>query len=247
MLKDKVAVITGSAKGIGKEIALELARNGAKIVVSDVIEDLAAETAAEICELGVEAISVKADISKLAEAEALIKATTDKFGRIDILVNNAGITRDNLIMRMSEAEWDSVIAVNLKGVFNCTKSATRPMMKQRSGRIINIASVVGQMGNPGQLNYTATKAGVIGMTKTTAKELGSRGITCNAVAPGFIVSDMTEKLSDKAKESLVGLIPLKKLGNVNDIAKTVKFLSSSDADYITGQVINVDGGMVMMG
>ena len=247
MLKDKVAVITGSAKGIGKEIALELARNGANIVVSDVIEDLAIETAKEISELGVEAIAVKADISKLAEAEALIKATMDKFGRVDILVNNAGITRDNLIMRMSEAEWDSVIAVNLKGVFNCIKSVSRPMMKQRAGKIINIASVVGQMGNPGQINYTATKAGVIGMTKTTSKELGSRGITCNAIAPGFIVSDMTNKLSDKAKEALINLIPLKKLGNVADIAKTVKFLSSSDADYITGQVINVDGGMVMMG
>lgn len=247
MLKDKVAVITGSAKGIGKEIALELARNGANIVVSDVIEDLAIETAKEISELGVEAIAVKADISKLAEAEALIKATMDKFGRVDILVNNAGITRDNLIMRMSEAEWDSVIAVNLKGVFNCIKSVSRPMMKQRAGKIINIASVVGQMGNPGQINYTATKAGVIGMTKTTSKELGSRGITCNAIAPGFIVSDMTNKLSDKAKEALINLIPLKKLGNVADIAKTVKFLSSPDADYITGQVINVDGGMVMMG
>ena len=247
MLKDKVAVITGSAKGIGKEIALELARNGANIVVSDVIEDLAIETAKEISELGVEAIAVKADISKLAEAEALIKATMDKFGRVDILVNNAGITRDNLIMRMSEAEWDSVIAVNLKGVFNCIKSVSRPMMKQRAGKIINIASVVGQMGNPGQINYTATKAGVIGMTKTTSKELGSRGITCNAIAPGFIVSDMTNKLSEKAKESLINLIPLKKLGNVADIAKTVKFLSSPDADYITGQVINVDGGMVMMG
>lgn len=247
MLKDKVAIITGSARGIGKAIAIELANAGAKIVISDLMMDLAEETAQEIRDLGVEAIVVKADVSKSDDAEALVKQTIEKFGQVDILVNNAGITRDNLIMRMKESEWDAVIAVNLKGVYNCIKSVVRPMMKKRYGKIINIASVVGQMGNAGQINYTAAKAGVIGMTKTTAKEIGSRGITVNAIAPGFIVSDMTNNLPEKAKESLISMIPLKKLGAVEDIAKTVKFIASSDADYITGQVINVDGGMVMMG
>ncbi|MBN2789257.1 MAG: 3-oxoacyl-[acyl-carrier-protein] reductase [Candidatus Delongbacteria bacterium] len=248
MLKDKVAIITGSARGIGKAIAEEYAKNGAKIVISDILQDLADETAKEIREkYNVETLAIKADVSKFEEVEALVNGTIEKFGSVDILVNNAGITRDNLIMRMSEDEWNLVININLKGVFNCTKAVTRPMMKQRAGKIINITSVVGQMGNPGQINYSASKAGVIGMTKTSAKELGSRGIKVNAIAPGFIVSEMTEKLSDQAKDSLIALIPAKKLGQPSDVANAAVFLASDKADYITGQVINVDGGMVMQG
>jgi 3-oxoacyl-[acyl-carrier protein] reductase len=192
-------------------------------------------------------MAVKADVSKYEEVEALINQITEKFGRLDILVNNAGVTRDNLIMRMTEQEWDLVININLKGVFNCTKAVSRPMMKQRNGRIINITSVVGEMGNPGQINYSASKAGVIGMTKTTAKELGSRGIRVNAIAPGFIVSEMTDKMTDQAKESLTRLIPLGNLGQPKDVAKAALFLASDMSEYITGQVINVCGGMVMQG
>jgi 3-oxoacyl-[acyl-carrier protein] reductase len=248
MLKDKVAIITGSARGIGKAIAEEYAKNGAKVVISDILQELADETAKELQEkYNVETLAIKADVSKFKEVEALVKGTIDKFGSIDIIVNNAGITRDNLIMRMSQEEWNLVIDINLKGVFNCTKAVTRPMMKQRSGKIINITSVVGQMGNAGQINYSASKAGVIGMTKTSAKELGSRGIKVNAIAPGFIVSEMTDKMTDQAKDSLVALIPAKKLGHPSDIANAAVFLASDKADYITGQVINVDGGMVMQG
>ncbi|MBU4485514.1 MAG: 3-oxoacyl-[acyl-carrier-protein] reductase [Candidatus Delongbacteria bacterium] len=248
MLKDKVAVITGSARGIGKAIAEEYASNGAKVVISDILQDLADGTALEIKnKFNTETMAVKADVSKYDEVENLISQTIEKFGKIDILVNNAGITRDNLIMRMSDQEWDLVININLKGVFNCTKAVTRPMMKQRSGRIINITSVVGEMGNAGQINYSASKAGVIGMTKTTAKELGSRGVRVNAIAPGFIVSEMTDKLSDQAKESLTKLIPLGNLGYPKDVANAAVFLASDMAEYITGQVLNVDGGMVMQG
>ncbi|MDA3838807.1 MAG: 3-oxoacyl-[acyl-carrier-protein] reductase [Candidatus Delongbacteria bacterium] len=248
MLKDKVAIITGSARGIGKAIAEEYAKNGAKVVISDILQELADETAKELQEkYNVETLAIKADVSKFKEVEALVKGTIDKFGSIDIIVNNAGITRDNLIMRMSEDEWNLVIDINLKGVFNCIKAVTRPMMKQRAGKIINITSVVGQMGNAGQINYSASKAGVIGMTKTSAKELGSRGIKVNAIAPGFIVSEMTDKMTDQAKDSLVALIPAKKLGHPSDIANAAVFLASDKADYITGQVINVDGGMVMQG
>ncbi len=245
MLKDKTAIVTGSARGIGKAIAKYLAENGAKVVISDVLETEGLKTKEEFLSLGFKAIFVKCDVASYESVDNLVKTAKNEFGSIDIMVNNAGITRDNLIMRMSESEWDSVININLKGVFNGIKAVTRPMMKQRAGKIINIASVVGQMGNPGQINYTAAKAGVIGMTKTAAKELGSRNINVNAVAPGFIVSDMTDKLSDKAKEDLVSLIPLKKLGTTEDIAKLVLFLASENANYITGQVINVDGGMVM--
>ncbi|MCK5760812.1 MAG: 3-oxoacyl-[acyl-carrier-protein] reductase, partial [Candidatus Delongbacteria bacterium] len=206
------------------------------------------ETAKELQEkYNIETLAIKADVSKMEEVESLVKNTIEKFGNIDIIVNNAGITRDNLIMRMSEDEWNLVIDINLKGVFNCIKAVTRPMMKQRAGKIINITSVVGQMGNAGQINYSASKAGVIGMTKTSAKELGSRGIKVNAIAPGFIVSEMTEKLSDQAKDSLIALIPAKKLGQPSDVANAAVFLASDKADYITGQVINVDGGMVMQG
>lgn len=248
MLQNKVAIITGSARGIGKAIAEEYAKNGAKIVISDILQELADETAKEIKEkYNVETLAIKADVSKFEEVEELVKGTMDKFGSVDIIVNNAGITRDNLIMRMSQDEWNLVIDINLKGVFNCTKAVTRPMMKQRAGKIINITSVVGQMGNAGQINYSASKAGVIGMTKTSAKELGSRGIKVNAIAPGFIVSEMTENLSDQAKDSLIALIPAKKLGHPSDVANAAVFLASDKADYITGQVINVDGGMVMQG
>jgi 3-oxoacyl-[acyl-carrier protein] reductase len=195
--------------------------------------------------LGREAIWVNADDSKHDQANQLIDETLNKFDRLDILVNNAGITRDNLLMRMSEDEWDSVIAVNLKGTYNCIRAATKSFMKQRSGRIINIASVVGQMGNAGQANYASSKAGVIGLTKSVAKELASRNILVNAVAPGFIETAMTEKLPEKARESLLQLIPLAKLGQAEDVAKAVLFLASERSSYITGQVINVDGGMVM--
>lgn len=248
MLKGKTALITGSARGIGKAIAEEYAANGASVIISDILQDKADETAAELKEkYNVETLAVKADVSKYEEVEALINQIIEKFGQLDIIVNNAGITRDNLIMRMSEQEWDLVININLKGVFNCIKAVSRPMMKQRSGRIINITSVVGEMGNPGQINYSASKAGVIGMTKTSAKELGSRGIRVNAIAPGFIVSEMTEKLSDQAKESLTRLIPLGSLGYPKDVAKAALFLASDMSEYITGQVINVCGGMVMQG
>ena len=245
-LKDKVAVVTGAARGIGKEIAVDLAKSGAKIVVSDILFEMAEETATEIKkEYGVETLAVKTDVSSMSDTEELIKTTMSTFGSVDILVNNAGVTRDNLIMRMTEEEWDFVININLKGVFNCIKSVTRTMMKQRAGKIINITSVVGQMGNAGQINYSASKAGVIGMTKTTAKELSSRGINVNAVAPGFIQTEMTDRLPESAKDGLKQMIPLKKLGNPEDIAKAVSFLASDASDYITGQVINVDGGMVM--
>ncbi len=248
MLKDKIAIITGSARGIGRAIAEEYASHGAKVVISDIIQDKSDETAKEIKKkYNVETFAIKADVSKYDEVENLVNKTIEAFGRIDIIVNNAGITRDNLIMRMSEQEWDMVIDINLKGVFNCTKAVTRPMMKQRSGNIINITSVVGEMGNAGQINYSASKAGVIGMTKTSAKELGSRGIRVNAIAPGFIVSEMTEKLSDQAKESLVKLIPYGSLGQPKDVANAAVFLASDMASYITGQIVNVDGGMVMQG
>lgn len=244
-LKDKVAIITGSARGIGKMIALELASAGAPVVISDVMEEEGNKVVQEIRNLGREAIWVKADVSKSAEAAHLIQATLDKFLKIDILINNAGITRDNLLLRMSENEWDSVLAVNLKGAFNCIQAATKIFMKQRSGRIINIASVVGQIGNAGQANYAASKAGIIGLTKAVAKELASRNVTVNAVAPGFIQTTMTDKLPEKAKEALMSAIPLGRLGQPEDVAKAVRFLCSDAANYITGQVLNVDGGMVM--
>ncbi|HQO09284.1 MAG TPA: 3-oxoacyl-[acyl-carrier-protein] reductase [Clostridiales bacterium] len=248
MLKDKVAIITGSARGIGRAIAEEYAANGAKVIISDIMQDKAEETANELkAKYNIDTLAIKADVSKYEDVETLVNQTIEKFGKIDIIVNNAGITRDNLIMRMSEQEWNLVIDINLKGVFNCTKAVSRPMMKQRYGKIINITSVVGEMGNPGQINYSASKAGVIGMTKTTAKELGSRGIRVNAIAPGFIVSEMTDKMTDQAKESLIKLIPLNELGKPADVAKAAVFLASDMADYITGQVINVCGGMVMQG
>lgn len=245
-MKDKIVIITGSTKGIGKEIALEFGRCGAKVVVSGRNEDRANEVCEEIRAAGGEAAAIIADVSKMDDAQALIDKSVETYGRIDVLVNNAGITRDNLIMRMKEEDWNTVVDINLKGTFNCVKSITRLMMKQRSGKIINITSVVGQIGNAGQVNYSASKAGIIGLTKSVAKELATRGITCNAIAPGFIETDMTDVLDEKTREGLLTQIPLNRLGSVSDIARVTTFLASDAADYITGQTINVDGGMVMI-
>lgn len=246
MLKGKCAIVTGAAKGIGKAIALKLASLGANIVLNyRSSEEKAIETENEIKALGVEVLRVKGDISNISDVENLINTAKENFGKIDIMVNNAGITKDTLILRMKEEDFDSVINVNLKGVFNCLKTITPVMVKQREGKIINLSSVVGLSGNVGQVNYAASKAGVIGMTKSLAKEVGARGITVNAVAPGFIETDMTEVLGDKFKEEAKKAIPLKRLGKPEDVANVVAFLASEDANYITGQVIQVDGGMVM--
>ena len=246
MLKGKCAIVTGAAKGIGKAIALKLASLGANIVLNyRSSEEKAIETENEIKALGVEVLRVKGDISNISDVENLINTAKENFGKIDITVNNAGITKDTLILRMKEEDFDSVINVNLKGVFNCLKTITPVMVKQREGKIINLSSVVGLSGNAGQVNYAASKAGVIGMTKSLAKEVGARGITVNAVAPGFIETDMTEVLGDKFKEEAKKAIPLKRLGKPEDVANVVAFLASEDANYITGQVIQVDGGMVM--
>lgn len=245
-LKGKTAVVTGASRGIGKAIALRLAELGANIVInyrsnSSSIEELIKE----ISEKGSKAIAIQGDVSIFSEAEGIMKKALETFGTIDILVNNAGITKDGLIMRMKEQDFDKVIEVNLKGAFNCLRHVTPIMVKQKGGRIINISSVVGVSGNAGQVNYSAAKAGLIGMTKTAARELASRGINVNAVAPGFIQTDMTEVLSDKVKESTLNNIPLKKFGRAEDVANAVAFLASSNSDYITGQVIHVDGGMVI--
>lgn len=246
MLKGKTAVITGSGRGIGKAIAMKLASFGANIVINDVpSSDYADATCEEIKALGVECIVVKGDVRNSEDVAALIKTALDKFGKIDIFVNNAGITRDGLMLRMSEEDWDLVLDINLKGAFNCIKAVARPMMKQRGGSIINIASVVGVMGNAGQANYSASKAGLIGLTKTTAKEFASRGIRCNAVAPGFIASDMTDKLSDEVKKEYFSAIPLGEFGTTEDVANVVAFLASDMSGYVTGQVVNVDGGLLM--
>ncbi|MDR0485829.1 MAG: 3-oxoacyl-[acyl-carrier-protein] reductase [Elusimicrobiota bacterium] len=245
-LKDKIALITGSAQGIGKSIAETFAREGAKIAVSDINQGLSQQTADEIAsKYGVETIAIGANVVKLEDCDNLIKTTIDKFSKINILVNNAGITKDNLILRMTEAEWDAVIAVNLKGVFNCIKAASRQLLKQREGRIINIASVVGQMGNAGQINYSATKGGVIAITKTCAREFSSRNILVNAIAPGFIRTAMTDALNDEAKEAMSKMIPLSRLGEASDVANAALFLASDESSYITGQVIAVNGGMYM--
>ena len=246
MLKGKCAIVTGAAKGIGKAIALKLASLGANIVLNyRSSEEKAIETENEIKALGVEVLRVKGDITNISDVENLNNTAKENFGKIDIMVNNAGITKDTLILRMKEEDFDSVINVNLKGVFNCLKTITPVMVKQREGKIINLSSVVGLSGNAGQVNYAASKAGVIGMTKSLAKEVGARGITVNAVAPGFIETDMTEVLGDKFKEEAKKAIPLKRLGKPEDVANVVAFLASEDANYITGQVIQVDGGMVM--
>jgi len=245
-LKDKVAVITGSAQGIGKSIAQTFASEGANIVISDINLELSQKTADEISsQYGVQTIAVSVNVVKLDDCNNLIKSALDKFSKIDILVNNAGITKDNLVLRMTEAEWDAVIAVNLKGVFNCIKAISKSMLKQREGRIINIASVVGQMGNAGQINYCATKGGVIAITKTCAREFASRNILVNAIAPGFIRTAMTDALSEEAKKAMASMIPLSRLGEASDVAKAALFLASDDSSYITGHVIAVNGGMYM--
>jgi len=246
MLAGKVALVTGASRGIGRAIALTLAEAGADVAVNYAGSEAAAAEVVSLIEgMGRKAIKVKANVASSQEVDDMFKQVLETFGKLDILVNNAGITRDNLIMRMKEEEFDEVIATNLKGVFNCVKAATRPMMKQRYGHIINISSVVGALGNPGQANYVAAKAGVIGMTKATAKELSSRGITVNAVAPGFIETDMTDKLSEDTRSQMLKQIPLARLGQPDDIAKAVRFLASDDASYMTGQTIHVDGGMYM--
>lgn len=246
MLENKVALVTGASRGIGRAIALDLAKNGASVAVNFAGNEAKAnEVVDEIKANGGNAFAIKADVSNSDEVTQMIKEVINQFGQLDILVNNAGITRDNLLMRMKDTEWDDVINTNLKGVFLCTKGVTRQMMKQRCGRIINIASVVGVSGNPGQANYVAAKAGVIGLTKTTAKELASRNITVNAVAPGFITTDMTDELTEDLKAELLKQIPLATLGEPSDIAHTVTFLASEKSKYITGQTLHVNGGMVM--
>ena len=243
-LKDKVAVVTGASRGIGKATALALASQGAKVVVNYARSSDAAEaTVQEIVKAGTEAIALQADVSQSTEVDDLIKQTLDKLGRIDVLVNNAGITKDTLLLRMKPEQWQAVIDLNLTGVFLCTKAVSKTMLKQRSGRIINLASVAGQMGNPGQANYSAAKAGVIGFTKTIAKELANRGVTVNAVAPGFIETDMTQDLKS---DDIINFIPLGRYGKPEEVAGTIRFLAADPAAaYITGQVFNVDGGMVM--
>ncbi len=245
-LTGKTAVVTGGSRGIGRAICIELAKQGANIVVNFSGSEAKAKAVVEEIEaLGPKAIAVQADVADSAYVDGLMKQALEAFGSIDILVNNAGITRDNLLMRMKEQEWDDVIDTNLKGVFLCTKAVTRQMMKQRAGRIINISSIVGVAGNPGQANYVAAKAGVIGLTKTTAQELASRNILVNAIAPGFITTEMTDALPEELKESMLKQIPLAKLGQPEDIAKAVAFFASDSASYITGQTLHIDGGMVM--
>lgn len=245
-LTGKTAVVTGGSRGIGRAICIELAKQGANVVVNySGSEAKAAEVVKEIEALGTKAVAIQANVADSAAVESLMKQALEMFGTIDILVNNAGITRDNLLMRMKEQEWDDVMDTNLKGVFLCTKAVTRQMMKQRAGRIINISSIVGVAGNPGQANYVAAKAGVIGLTKTTAQELASRNILVNAIAPGFITTEMTDALPEEIKETMLKQIPLAKLGHPEDIAKAVVFLASDSANYITGQTLHIDGGMVM--
>lgn len=246
MLQGKVAIVTGASRGIGRAVALELAEKGANVVVNYAgNEQKANEVVDAIKAMGRDAIAVKANVASNDEVVAMVKRTIDVFGQIDILVNNAGITRDNLLMRMKEEEWDSVMDTNLKGVFLCIKAVSRHMTRQRHGKIVNIASIVGVSGNAGQANYVAAKAGVIGLTKTTAKEFASRNIHVNALAPGFITTDMTDELSEEVKNEMLKTIPLARFGEAKDIAKAVAFLASSDSDYITGQTIHIDGGMVM--
>lgn len=244
-LEARVSLVTGAAQGIGKEIAMTLARAGSDIVVCDVNLEAAQNTQKEIEALGRRALSVKVDVTNMKEVEEMVNLILDKFSKIDILVNNAGITRDNLILRMSEQDWDTVLSVNLKGAFNCIKIASRHMLKKRYGKIVNIASVIGIMGNAGQANYAASKGGLIALTKSLAKELASRNINVNAVAPGFIQTAMTEKLPEEYKKQMLSVIPLGKFGFPADVAKTCLFLASPESDYITGQVIVVDGGMTM--
>ena len=244
-LSARVAIVTGSGQGIGREIALTLAEHGASVVISDINATTANEVAAEIVAKNGKSMAITADVTVQEEVASLVDQTVSSFGQIDILVNNAGIARDTLLMRMSSTDWDQVLATNLKGAFLCTQAVVRHMIRQRWGRIINITSVVGLIGNSGQANYAAAKAGLIGLTKTTARELAARGVTANAIAPGFIDTEMTRKLSDNAKQEFLRQIPLGYAGLPKDVADAVAFLASEEARYITGHVLNVDGGMVM--
>jgi 3-oxoacyl-[acyl-carrier protein] reductase len=245
-LKDHVALITGGAQGIGRAIAETFAKEGAKLALCDVNEAVCQTAATEIAQkFGVDTHAAKVNVTVFEECEKWVQAVLDKFGRVDVLVNNAGITKDNLVMRMSDAEWDAVLAVNLKGPFNCTKAVTRPMFKQRAGRIINIASIVGLMGNAGQANYSSSKGGLIAMTKTCAREFAGRNVLVNAIAPGFIRTAMTDKLTDEQKKKLTEIIPLDRLGEAQDVANAAIFLAGPESSYITGHVISVNGGMYM--
>ena len=243
-LSGKTAIVTGGARGIGKVTAMTLADAGANCALIDVMDEVKA-TADEIAALGVRAEGYVADVTNSEQITGLMKEIQSSFGSIDILVNNAGITRDNLLLRMSDEDWDKVLAINLRGAFVCLRSAARTMMKQRSGRIVNIASVVGVIGNAGQCNYSASKAGLIGLTKSAARELAARNITVNAIAPGYVKTAMTDKLPEQAKEAIMGMIPLKRLSEPQDIANAVLFLAGEDAGYVTGHVLHVDGGMGM--
>jgi len=245
-LKGKTAIVTGSGRGLGKAIALKLAQMGANIVLNDIAaSDAVDATAEEFKAEGYNVVVTKGDVRNFEDVKAMVKTAVDTFGSVDILVNNAGITKDKPMAMMAEEDWDDVLDINLKGAFFCTKAASKVMIKQRSGKIINIASVAGVMGNPGQANYSASKAGLIGLTKSTAKELSSRGITCNAVAPGLIQSKMTEVLPEKVKENYLNNIPLGRFGTPEDVANVIGFLASDDSNYVTGQVIHIDGGLVM--
>ena len=245
LVKDKVAIVTGGARGIGKEIALAFAREGADICICDVEEKSLEEAVGELKSVGREAIGLRVDVTNLSQVEEMVQKVLDKFSKIDILINNAGITRDNLLLRMKEEEWDAVLNVNLKGTFNCTKAVSKIMVKQRSGRIVSIASIIGLMGNAGQSNYAASKGGIISFTKSVAKELASRNINVNAIAPGFIKTDMTAKLSRELQEKMLKMIPLNRFGETSDVANVALFLSSELSNYITGHVVKIDGGMVM--
>ena len=245
-MEKQVALVTGASRGIGKQIALTLASEGYNVVVNyNGSEDKANEVVQECIAFGSDSIAVKANVADFASVEAMVNTVMDKYGRIDCLVNNSGITKDTLLLRMSEEDFSSVIDVNLKGTFNCIKHVSKVMMKQRSGSIINMASVIGLVGNVGQANYAASKAGIIGLTKSIAKELAARGIRSNAIAPGFIATEMTEVLDEKVKDAIMVNIPLKQFGSVHDVANMVAFLASDKSAYVTGQVFNVDGGMVM--
>jgi len=244
-LQGKVAVVTGGSRGIGRAVATVLAREGAVITLCARDRVLLEKVAAELESSGAQALAVQADVTRASEVEQMIGACVERFGQVDILVNNAGITRDNLLLRMKDEEWDAVLSTNLKGVFQCTRAVLRPMIKQRSGRIINLTSVVAVMGNPGQANYVAAKAGIIGLTKATAREVASRGITANAVAPGFIETDMTHALDPELQEQMRSQIPLGRFGRPEDVAELVAFLASDRAAYITGQVIHLNGGLWM--